>query len=152
MEWTVFVMLMLMKMVQTTDKDDTDKEWKDHGDDWDSSVAHKGGDSDSLAKHCRGGWRWQGRLKSIALVGQPLALHTRIWLFPRPGWSVADSHLWVLGYLQYCGYVAPLWLLSPLAGKERQKLCLPLSKSFFNAWLTPSSLLFIVVSLIVVIY
>jgi hypothetical protein len=33
MEGTVFVMLRLMKMVQTPDKDDSDKEWKDHGDD-----------------------------------------------------------------------------------------------------------------------
>jgi hypothetical protein len=64
----------------------------------------------------------------------------------------SSSHMWVLGYLQHCGYVAPLWLLSSLVRKERHKLCLPLSKSFFYAWLTPLLLLFILVSLIGAIY
>ncbi len=72
---------------------------------------------------------------------------TRIQLFPQPGGSVAKSHSWVPWYLHKSGYVAPLQLLLPLAGKETQKLCLPLSKSFFHAWLTPLSLLLIVVSL-----
>jgi hypothetical protein len=37
------------------------------------------------------------------------------------------SPLWVPRYLRHCGYVTALWLLLPLARKERQKLCLPLS-------------------------
>jgi hypothetical protein len=30
----------------------------------------------------------------------------------------------MLGYPQFWGYIAPLWLLLPMAGKERQKVCL----------------------------
>jgi hypothetical protein len=44
-----------------------------------------------------------------------------------PGWSDAAPSPRMLGYPQFWGYVAPLQLLSPMAGKERQKVCLPSS-------------------------
>jgi hypothetical protein len=44
-----------------------------------------------------------------------------------PGWLDAAPSQGMLGYPRFWGYVAPLWLLLPMAGKERQKVCLPSS-------------------------
>ncbi len=59
-----------------------------------------------------------------------------------PGWPVAVPIRGVPRCLRYCGYVAPLWLLSPFGQIRKTKAMSAPQKSFFGVWIIPNILFY----------